>query len=1057
MTRNLSIIESGRRSSPATGSAGRRLVLCALAATLSLAVAAPSAAAFPPSFPDTPGWVTDGSVNAIARSDSRTFIGGDFTRVGPRTGAGAQLHGTTAARTQGLPEVFGGEIRAVTGDGAGGWFIGGTFTHVGGVARAKIARIKSPSGVLALDDAWNPGVTAGVTGAVNALKLHEFGGKKYLYVAGDFTHVGGQTREHLAALDVTGGEQSVTAWYPKPNQRVHALDATNVDVTVSGNPPSAPLVFVGGEFTTVQGATATITANRLVALWGAGAKNSAGLDRTNADTSTQWFAAQAGITGTVVWSVAVGTPDTADVAVRSIPVYAAGNLDSTAGGDFLAYRFQVTRSTHATTQNAYANWSLPNVPCTNCAPSQAFVVRVRRYVGDARDTVFVGGKFTALTGSGTDLTRHNVAALFGVNSTTDHSSTTKNAPTKAWDPGAIQSTNGPVQTFVVSSDGSTLFAGGDFTQAGGQTRDRLAAHDAASGLARSEWAPTRSGGEVSALAAQDNFVYVGGTFNSIGSGEGAAGGPQVRNGLAAFDGNQLASWNPSVGCVVGESCSAQVGALATAGGKLYLGGTFTAVNGEERRRLASVDLNGSIGPHTPVTSTSGATGVMALESTGDTIYVGGLFTHIAGQPRGNLAALDAEQGTVKAGWGPGTSRDGDPTAGNVYALDASCATVLVGGRFDRLAGAERDRLGAVDVVTGQLRAWNPGAYGTQGTAVHTVVRDGDRVYAGGEALSQIGGASSAQNIAALDATTGQATSWRPRFTNMDAAVRAIVPSPDSSTVYVGGANFGVEGVAGAKTFESERLAAFSASSGDLLPWYPSAPDPVNALLPAGGGVMVGGDFKSLGVPSTSHQLPDTPTGQQGFASFGGALDSFGTRQVNCGGRTTATSGGPAAATEVAQALVQPPVRGPGVRNFRITKRKLVVGKEATPLTEPKGKKRRRMKTRTAFRYSLTKKATVRITIRRKLTGLRVGRSCLKSTRDLRGAKPRLKRCTRYVRIGGILVRNGKRGRNVTQFSGRVGKRALKRGDYRATIIAYDDRGKKSRPRHTKFTVVGAKR
>src|SRR5262249_58275132 len=52
----------------------------------------------------------------------------------------------------------------------------------------------------------------------------------------------------------------------------------------------------------------------------------------------------------------------------------------------------------------------------------------------------------------------------------------------AWNPGA----NGPVSALAVS--GSTVYAGGDFTSAGGQPRTDIAALDAATGLATA-WHP----------------------------------------------------------------------------------------------------------------------------------------------------------------------------------------------------------------------------------------------------------------------------------------------------------------------------------------------------------------------------------------------------------------------------------------------------------------------------------------------------------------------------------------------------------------------------------------
>src|SRR4051812_34363859 len=105
-------------------------VVCAIGAA---AGAAPARAVIR-SRPDaTP--VTNGTVDAVARTDDRIYVGGTFTRVLPRVGPFAILSPTTGQMTGSAPEVSGGEAKvdSVVGDGVGGFYIGGDFTHVAGV------------------------------------------------------------------------------------------------------------------------------------------------------------------------------------------------------------------------------------------------------------------------------------------------------------------------------------------------------------------------------------------------------------------------------------------------------------------------------------------------------------------------------------------------------------------------------------------------------------------------------------------------------------------------------------------------------------------------------------------------------------------------------------------------------------------------------------------------------------------------------------------------------------------------------------------------------------
>jgi hypothetical protein len=102
----------------------------------------------------------------------------------------------------------------------------------------------------------------------------------------------------------------------------------------------------------------------------------------------------------------------------------------------------------------------------------------------------------------------------------------------------------------------------------------------------------------------------------------------------------------------------------------------------------------------------------------------------------------------------------------------------------------------------------------------------------------------------------------------------------------------------------------------------------------------------------------------------------------------------------------------------------------------------------AFRYTLSERARVTFRIYRLLPGRRVGRRCLAATRARRG-RPR---CTRAP-LAGTLYRTAAAGRRSTPFSGRVGRRALRPGGYRATLRATDAAGNPSAGVAIGFTVV----
>ena len=76
------------------------LACCASACVTTLLTAPATSAAGRPlsSTPDAQPWVTNGVVRAIAIApDGTTYIGGDFTYVGPNTGSGAALDASSGA------------------------------------------------------------------------------------------------------------------------------------------------------------------------------------------------------------------------------------------------------------------------------------------------------------------------------------------------------------------------------------------------------------------------------------------------------------------------------------------------------------------------------------------------------------------------------------------------------------------------------------------------------------------------------------------------------------------------------------------------------------------------------------------------------------------------------------------------------------------------------------------------------------------------------------------------------------------------------------------------
>lgn len=171
-------------------------------------------------------WRPDGPVNAILVTNDTVYLGGLFSYIGPSTGSAGVVDATTGDIQTGFPRVE-GIVYSGAPDGAGGWYLGGAFTSVGGLQRSNLVHVLADNTV---DPKWVP--------QANASNLVIRVSGNTVYVGGGFTRVGGKTRNRLAALDAVTGQ--ATAWDPNVGGGVVAAMA------LSGN-----LMYVGGGFTTL--------------------------------------------------------------------------------------------------------------------------------------------------------------------------------------------------------------------------------------------------------------------------------------------------------------------------------------------------------------------------------------------------------------------------------------------------------------------------------------------------------------------------------------------------------------------------------------------------------------------------------------------------------------------------------------------------------------------------------------------------------------------------------------------------------------------------------------
>ena len=500
--------------------------------------------------PGTDGEVhTMDAVNVPSGSTSpiNVFIGGSFSQV-----AGAPRQRLAAIDTNGVATSFVADADAPvlaldvgptsTPSNLHVW-VGGEFTTIGGVSRERIAAINIANGTV--DPSFNPGAN----GRVRAIAFTgTLVSTATLYVGGDFTQMGGAARNFVGSVSSSG---VALPFAPNPDGPVHVI--------APDSPFGPSVVFIGGRFTQLSGVT----------------RLNAGSVHPTTHAAQEWNPAFNGEVRAI--AVAVGFPTRVGV-----------------GGDFDA--IGALRRQNLAAVKLDTGELLPWSPSVN-GPVRTLAVR--------NGALYVGGEFTVVEGQ----TRNRLAA-FAADS----------RALSSWNPNA----DGAVYSVIIT--GNTVFAAGDFTTLGGTPRSRVAAIDATTGTPTS-WTPPAFDAVVRTLAIQSNFLYVGGLFTSVG---GAPTPFLVR--LNVSSGAHDIAWIPAP--------NGEVRAICVAPDRIYAGGLFSAIGGATRANLASLN-----------TTTALATlwmpdpndAVNTLSCASDAIYAGGRFTTVGTggsiQTRRRLAAL----------------------------------------------------------------------------------------------------------------------------------------------------------------------------------------------------------------------------------------------------------------------------------------------------------------------------------------------------------------------------------------------------------------------------------
>jgi len=575
--------------------------------------------------------------------------------------------------------------------------IGGNFTIYNGSTRNRIARLNTDG---SLDTSFNPGT--GANSAVRTIKLQSDG---KIIIGGDFTSYNGISRNRIARLNTNGSLD--TSFNPGTGAN-NSVNSTSVQ--------SDGKIIIGGDFTTYNG----VSRNRIARLNAGGSLDTLFNPGTGANF--------------VIYSIAIQTN---------------GNI--IIGGNFTNY--------NGTTRNRIARLNTDGTLDITFDPGTGANNNVFTIAIQLDGKITIGGEFTNYNGIlknkiarlnmdgsldisfnlGTGATGINTITIKTIQIQPDgmiiiggefqfYDNMARNFITRLHSDGSLDMLFNPrkgvsdtVYTTTIQSD-DKIIIGGSFASYNDISRKGIARLNLDGSLDMTFNPGTGIDWGITKITMQpDGKIIISGSFTSYNG--------ISRNKIARLnaDGSLDLNFNPGSG--------ANDSIIETAiqpDGKIIIVGTFTTYNGVSRRRIARLNVDGSLDTtFNPGTGANGPVYTTAIQSDGK-IIIGGFFQSYNGISMNNIARINSD-GSLDTSFNPGSGPISDPQTIKLQ----SDEKIIIGGNFTSYNGITRNRIARLNPDGSLDTTFNPGT-GANNPVETTAIQSDGKIIIGGSFTSYNG-------------------------------------------------------------------------------------------------------------------------------------------------------------------------------------------------------------------------------------------------------------------------------------------------------------------------------